>query len=83
MSDNEDIKPIMLIWPCTGVPPTHPPEGTKFTRKTHQAVERKINIKLFDPNGTVWNFNVTNKDPLYKTIFMSYVHRSGMSYDVS
>jgi hypothetical protein len=85
MSDNEDSKPILSpIWPCTGVPPTHPPESTLFSAKAHYAVEKRITVFVKDPKGNTWTFpHISNKDPIYKTIFLPYAEISGDPYEVS
>jgi hypothetical protein len=89
MSDNEDsnedIKPTLSpIWPCTGKPSIHPRESTTFSAKAHYAVEGRISVVMKFLVGPEYHFaHISTKDPLYKSVFMPFVQREGIPYDVS
>jgi hypothetical protein len=88
MTDNEDskdIKPLLLLSneKTAKKRPRILPNET-FTSKTQNALKLKINIKLIDLNGTIWDFaGISTKEPIYKTVMKPYVERSGLIFNVS
>lgn len=58
------------------------PSG-KFTLKTQEAETAMINLKLCDPMGHTWEFNVSNKDALYQSVIKPFIRRANLNRNVS
>lgn len=55
-----------------------------FSKKTQDAVENKINIKVVNEKNENWDFlGISTKAPLYKTVFFPFVETPGGNFAVS
>lgn len=87
-SDNKpdiklDLKPV--IKKSGGSSSSHSygiPSGA-FTEKAQNATKKKMNIKLCDPEGRIWKYQVWNTDPIYESVIRPYVKEANFDIRVS
>lgn len=54
-----------------------------FTMKSQAAEVKIINLKLCDPNGNIWDFKVSNKEPIFKSVITPFVQKAMLDTRVS
>lgn len=54
-----------------------------FTMKAQAAEVKIINLKLCDPNGNIWDFKVSNKKPIFKSVITPFVQKANLDARVS